>query len=165
MNNELRELLEEAAEWLEHLSREGSAERTVAEGLRAILAKPSETDGVNWKAVANEQMEIIQKIKATQPQGEPVAWYKPHWNGKSAEWRLGAELTDAVFPEMWEPLYTRPAEQAAPEGWKLVPTVPTDDMIVAFAETWYSKRQAYDDPDMLDAYRDMLAVAPNPPQQ
>lgn len=43
--------------------------------------------------------------------GEPVAWYKPHWSGKSAEWRLGAELTDAVFPEMWKPLY---AEQPAP---------------------------------------------------
>lgn len=47
--------------------------------------------------------------------------------------------------------------------WKLVPTIPTDDMIVAFAEAWYSKRQAIDDPDMLDAYRDMLAVAPQPP--
>lgn len=49
--------------------------------------------------------------RAYQHQGEPAAWYKPHWNGKSAEWRLGAELTDAVFPEMWEPLYT---EQPAP---------------------------------------------------
>ncbi|MGY2288380.1 hypothetical protein ACW9H6_01855 [Pseudomonas sp. SDO528_S397] len=46
-------------------------------------------------------------------------------------------------------------------GYKLVPLIPTDDMIVAFAEAWYSKRQTYDDPDMLDAYRDMLAVAPD----
>lgn len=45
-------------------------------------------------------------------------------------------------------------------NYKLVPTEPSDEMIVAFAEAWYSKRQCIDDPDMLDAYRDMLAVAP-----
>jgi hypothetical protein len=50
------------------------------------------------------------------------------------------------------------------KGYKLVPVEPTDDMVIAFAETWYSKCQAYDDPDMLDAYRDMLAAAPAPPQ-
>lgn len=47
--------------------------------------------------------------------------------------------------------------------WKLVPVEPTDDMIVAFAEAWYSKRQCIDDPDMLDAYSAMLAAAPVPP--
>lgn len=47
-----------------------------------------------------------------------------------------------------------------PAGYQLVPSELTDEMIVAFAETWYSKRQAYDDPDMQDAYRDMLAAAP-----
>lgn len=51
-----------------------------------------------------------------------------------------------------------------PKGYKLVPVEPTDDMIVAFAEAWYSKRQAVDDPMMEDAYRDMLAAAPTPPQ-
>lgn len=51
-----------------------------------------------------------------------------------------------------------------PKGYRLVPVVPTDDMIVAFAEAWYSRRQTIDDPDMADAYRDMLAVAPAPPQ-
>lgn len=51
-----------------------------------------------------------------------------------------------------------------PNGYKLVPVKATDDMVIAFAETWYSKRQAYDDPDMDDAYRDMLAAAPTPPQ-
>lgn len=43
-----------------------------------------------------------------------------------------------------------------------VPRVPTDEMIVAFAEAWYSKRQAIDDPDMLDAYAAMIAAAPAP---
>lgn len=51
-----------------------------------------------------------------------------------------------------------------PEGFKLVPVEPTDDMIVSFAEAWYSKRQTIDDPDMADAYRDMLIAAPTPPQ-
>ncbi|MDU9391883.1 hypothetical protein [Pseudomonas sp. zfem002] len=41
-----------------------------------------------------------------------------------------------------------------------VPREPTEEMIVAFAEAWYSKRQTIDDPDMLDAYKAMLAVAP-----
>ena len=45
-----------------------------------------------------------------QTQGEPVAWYKPHWNGLSAEFCLGRQLVDAVFPEMWRKLY---AEQPA----------------------------------------------------
>lgn len=48
--------------------------------------------------------------------------------------------------------------------WRMVPVIPTDDMIVAFAEGWYSKKQAYDDPDMLDAYASMLAVAPDAPE-
>lgn len=48
---------------------------------------------------------------SAQKQGEPVAWYKPHWNGLSAEFRLGAELSDDVFPDMWSKLY---AEQPAP---------------------------------------------------
>lgn len=53
--------------------------------------------------------------------------------------------------------------QVSPQpGWKLVPTELTEDMLVAFAETWYSKRQTIDDPDMADAYADMLAVAPEP---
>lgn len=51
-----------------------------------------------------------------------------------------------------------------PKGYRLVPVVPTDDMIVAFAEAWYSERQAYDDPEMMGAYRDMLAAAPTPPK-
>lgn len=55
--------------------------------------------------------------------------------------------------------------QPVPAGFHLVPAAPTDDMIVAFAEAWYSKRQTIDDPDMLDAYRDMLAAAPSPDVQ
>lgn len=37
-------------------------------------ASQPQGDGVNWKAVANEQMEVIQQLKAAQAQGEPVAY-------------------------------------------------------------------------------------------
>lgn len=64
----------------------------------------------------------------------------------------------------WNSRADQPAPVAAvPGGWQMVPQVPTDDMIVAFAEAWYSKHQTIDDPDMLDAYRDMLVAAPQHP--
>lgn len=49
-----------------------------------------------------------------------------------------------------------------PDGWKLVPLKPTDEMVVAFAEVWYSRRQAIDDPQMDDAYVAMLAASASP---
>ena len=81
---------------------EDDAQCTRQVGDHLCLGDCDELDG-------HDLLGIIQAM--AKPQGELVAWYKPHWNGKSAEWRFGAELTDAVFPEMWEPLYTRPAEQ------------------------------------------------------
>jgi len=47
-----------------------------------------------------------------------------------------------------------------PTLWALVPMTPTDDMIVAFAETWYSKLRCIDDCQMEDAYAAMIAAAP-----
>jgi hypothetical protein len=48
-------------------------------------------------------------------------------------------------------------------GWKRVPLVPTDDMVVAFAETWYTKKRCFDDPEMNDAYTAMIEAAPAAP--
>lgn len=59
-------------------------------------------------------------------------------------------------------IFPAEASPVAADGWQLVPTVPTDEMIVAFAEEWYSRQQCIDDPDMADAYKSMLAVAPIP---
>ena len=80
----------------------------------------------------------------------------------------GAIITAKLKPLICEggfeiPLYAeQPAPVAAvPEGWQMVPVAPTDDMIVAFAEAWYSKH----DPSMLEAYHDMLVVAPTYPRQ
>lgn len=52
-----------------------------------------------------------------------------------------------------------------PNGWKLVPLKPTDDMIVAFAEQWYSKVRCIDDCEMEDCYGAMLVAAPSLPRE
>jgi len=57
-----------------------------------------------------------------------------------------------------------PLEAPGSQGralWKLVPVKPTDDMIVAFAEVWYSKIRCIDDCEMEDAYAAMLEAAPS----
>lgn len=49
-----------------------------------------------------------------------------------------------------------------PEGYALVPTTPNDDMVIAFAEQWYSKARPIDDCELADAYAAMLAATPVP---
>ena len=51
---------------------------------------------------------------------------------------------------------------AIPYGYALVPIIPNDDMLVAFAEAWYSRQQCIDDPQMGEAYAAMLSIAPAP---
>lgn len=51
-------------------------------------------------------------IAAPVVERQPVAWYSPHWNGKSANWVFGPELGEQVFPEFWKALYTAPPELA-----------------------------------------------------
>lgn len=71
-----RELLESFAAYVS--DSPNAIMRARAKELRALLdAAAVASDGVNWKAVANEQMGIIQALKAAQPQGEPVAWMDP----------------------------------------------------------------------------------------
>ena len=55
------------------------------------------------------------------------------------------------------------AKVAIRHGWHLVPKVPTEDMIIAFAESWYSKDRPIDDCELDDAYLAMIAAAPQPP--
>lgn len=47
--------------------------------------------------------------------------------------------------------------------WVAVPWQITTDMVVAFADTWYRKRRAIDDPEMDDAYAALLMAAPAAP--
>lgn len=57
----------------------------------------------------------------------------------------------------------QPAAGQVPEGYALVPLVPTEGMFVAFSETWFSKIRPIDDCGMEDCYDAMLAAAPVPP--
>ena len=75
------------------------------------LAERAEADGECPHCEAELDLDDWPIETAAQHQGDPVAWYKPHWNGLSAEFFLGAKLVDAAFPEMWKKLY---AEQPAP---------------------------------------------------
>ncbi len=59
----------------------------------------------------------------------------------------------------------RTAAPVCPSGYRLVPMVPTEDMVVAFAETWFSKVRCIDDHDMTDAYAAMLDAAPLPTKE
>ena len=45
-------------------------------------------------------------------------------------------------------------------GVEVVPTEPTDDMVIAFAEEWYCQKQAIDDVKMDEAYKAMIAASP-----
>jgi len=47
-------------------------------------------------------------------------------------------------------------------AWRLVPVALSEDMLLAFAETWYSKKRCIDDCEMDDAYAAMLEAAPIP---
>lgn len=49
-------------------------------------------------------------------------------------------------------------------GWKTIPIPLTEDMEVAFAETWYSKRRCIDDVDMADAWQAACDAAPDAPE-
>ena len=57
--------------------------------------------------------------------------------------------------------------EAKAGGWVAVPVEPTEAMVVAFAEEWYSHAQTIDDPQMTEAYKAMLAARPlpDPPAQ
>lgn len=53
-----------------------------------------------------------------------------------------------------------PVSTGGDGDWVTVPREPTDDMVVAFAEVWFSKVRCIDDCQMEDAYRAMIAAAP-----
>jgi hypothetical protein len=55
-----------------------------------------------------------------------------------------------------------PAKADAAADWVCVPRVPTEEMIVAFAETWFKKRRCIDDPEIDDAYAALIEASPAP---
>lgn len=138
MSNKIEVDREQLRRWLDDIETSTAFEAT--REMRALLAAP-----------AVERQEPVAYLR----QSDLVRLNQPHVAGCAAS--LNKEPA-AGFMAIYTSL---PAPVAVVrEGWKLVPIEPTDDMIVALAEAWYSKRQTIDDPDMLDAYCGMLAVAP-----
>lgn len=77
---------------------------------------------------------------AAQPQGEPVAWIKEHWSGKSADFHYKT-LVDVVFKEDWKPLYAeQPASVAVVSGGrqcgKASRAALLEDLAKTIYETW-----------------------------
>lgn len=50
-----------------------------------------------------------------------------------------------------------------PEGYVLVPLLITDEMVMEFAEAWFSKTRPIDDCEMQDAWAAALAARPQVP--
>lgn len=73
----------------------------------------------------------------------------------------GAPKADADGKEfsLWGRVMQYTLSRAIPEGHVVVPKEPTEEMQVAFAEQWFSKRRCIDDCEMEDAYRAMIAAA------
>jgi hypothetical protein len=102
--------------------------------------------------------EVLRRPEQAQPAPTGDSEQDALLSSQVGKWRKEvARLNDLIATATGEQ-----AVAAVPDGFALVPLIATDDMIVAFAEQWYSKRQAIDDPDMADAYKAMLAVAPQP---
>jgi hypothetical protein len=131
-------------------------------------------DDARWHKL-NAAQQVAEEVMK-RPELEPVAYrvvisgmweYFPDY-ATAKEERLqyensvGEDEHEDPEPLYADPVASQQAVAAVPEGYAIVPLSVTDEMIVAFAEEWYSKRQVIDDPDMADAYKAMLAVATQP---
>lgn len=54
----------------------------------------------------------IEDMETDRTRGEPVAWIKEHWSGKSADFHYKT-LVDVVFKDDWKPLYAEQPESVA----------------------------------------------------
>lgn len=134
----------------------GTTLAAVARAIDQLNARIAEldrqaSDPVHWRAVLQDR------------QGEisPVPRIAGFQDLKSAEQFCAEKKDFQGWNYTIEPLFLR-APKATPEGWKLVPVVPTDEMIVLFAEQWYSERQTIDDPQLEGAWAAALSAAPSP---
>lgn len=106
--------------WFGTLPPHGTNLYTVAPELaelQATLAKQAaENEAVKYNLDKTDKLYLaavveIERLKGGQ--GEPVAWIKEHWSGKSADFHYKT-LVDVVFKDDWKPLYTsQPAPVSA----------------------------------------------------
>lgn len=112
-----------------------------------------------WPKAATPALRAIIAALSAAPQGglEPAAFCEPDnpFNGTAFAWPGTAREARHSLP-----LYAvqQSAAPQVPEGWVLVPEKITDEMTIAFAETWFSKPRPIDDMEMDDCYEAMLAA-------
>lgn len=144
-----------------------------AEQAEARLAQASER-AIGHVARRKELLAEIDQLRTemeTLSKQEPVAWmmkwedHPPSFtedkSDYSAEWQ-----GKVTYPENLMPLYPAAGAQPAPsvpEGWKLVPIEPTDEMLTSIRERhWVTSGCQFCESDYRKAYAAMLAAAPDP---
>ena len=89
---------------------------------------------------------------------EPVAWIAQNKN--TGEVEIDEPFAKATNPKYWTdafPVYRHAQQPVVPEGYKLVPTELTSEMVKAFR----SFCEAYDD-DLIAGYKAILEASPQP---
>jgi hypothetical protein len=136
--------------------------------LRAKV-KELEAEVSKWKALSDAQLLILEtqkrredrakrlsSIKASQD--KPVAWTHPRYF-ESADFLSGQTgyMWGRQVASDYVPLYLRPSP--TPQGWKLVPIEPTDDMVYSSVDAGRI------DPDEVEAiWEAMLSASPAAPK-
>jgi hypothetical protein len=134
-----------------------------AELRAAATAVVARWDSPMWKHETHtgELVDRLRKSLATNP---TVATYQPSGNSSELPDEKGEGPTVDFIEIVRRSLSNSPEiEGIAPRGWKMVPVELTDDMLIAFAEVWYSKKRCIDDCEMADCYAAMLEAAPTIP--
>jgi hypothetical protein len=136
---------------IDRIARAEGAAPTAAQAAGLSVAQCTNSD--SWNCKYCRKTETCEALKDPRNFGAPSASHAP--NATLAASRDAESATSGA---------TSAAKVEVPAGWQLVPVKPTDDMVVAFAEAWYSERRCYDDPQMDDCYAAMLAAAPAKPE-
>jgi hypothetical protein len=127
------------------------------------VAKYSEGDECEF--VADADLQAVFRARRTNPPAaqpapvqEPVAWmHKETGLLRQANKAKGGDFE----PNHWTPLYTTPPEQpAASEGWKLVPSVPTNEWVNNLAKMQTGNLEEVPFVEIHQCIAELLAAAP-----
>lgn len=106
-----------------------------------------------------EILKRVARMSLAAMDSEPVAWIAQNKN--TGEVEIDEPFAKATNPKYWTdafPVYRHAQQPVVPEGYKLVPTELTSEMVKAFR----SFCEAYDD-DLIAGYKAMLAAAQQSP--
>ena len=142
---EIGEAIDAAVEMIDHL-----------DALRAELkaAHAMALIGVEWRELAEAREAELERMRRQ----EPIGWFA-RLDGDG----LLMECKHADISRV--PLYALPGAQAqpapsVPDGWKLVPIEPTQEMLDAGEDTFVSSLSGTPTSSPIAVYRAMLAAAP-----